>query len=150
MDGGDVLFTGREFFVGLSTRTTKEGMDALQETFPAYPVHGIEISDGALHLKSMMSLVGEDIIAIGNSESAQHALRQMQNKMQFKYKILKVSHDAAANALFINGHVIRRCAWEFPGIEEEFGSLPYEKLELPNTELCKVDGALTCCSLLIQ
>ena len=23
MDGGDVLFTGKEFFVGLSTRTTK-------------------------------------------------------------------------------------------------------------------------------
>ena len=23
MDGGDVLFTGREFFVGLSTRTNK-------------------------------------------------------------------------------------------------------------------------------
>ena len=25
MDGGDVLFTGREFFVGLSTRTNQVG-----------------------------------------------------------------------------------------------------------------------------
>ena len=34
MDGGDVLFTGYEFFVGLSKRTNNEGAIVLKEAFP--------------------------------------------------------------------------------------------------------------------
>ena len=42
MDGGDVLFTGREFFVGLSSRTNKEGIEFLAKTFSKYPVTPVE------------------------------------------------------------------------------------------------------------
>ncbi|CAF1671323.1 unnamed protein product, partial [Didymodactylos carnosus] len=37
IDGGDVLFTGREFFVGLSKRTNLAGAKAVASTFPEYP-----------------------------------------------------------------------------------------------------------------
>ncbi|CAH6777160.1 Ddah1 [Phodopus roborovskii] len=33
LDGGDVLFTGREFFVGLSKRTNQRGAEILADTF---------------------------------------------------------------------------------------------------------------------
>ena len=42
MDGGDVLFTGQEFFVGLSSRTNREGIEFLAKTFPKYPVTPVE------------------------------------------------------------------------------------------------------------
>ena len=42
MDGGDVLFTGREFFVGISSRTNKEGVEFLAKTFPQYQVTPVE------------------------------------------------------------------------------------------------------------
>ena len=41
-DGGDVLFTGSEFFVGHSKRTTPEGANFLRESF-GLPVHVIDV-----------------------------------------------------------------------------------------------------------
>ncbi len=42
MDGGDVLFTGRELFVGLSSRTNKKSVEFLAKTFPKYQVTPVE------------------------------------------------------------------------------------------------------------
>ena len=39
MDGGDVLFTGREFFVGLSTRTNQVGTGMGLYSLLARPSH---------------------------------------------------------------------------------------------------------------
>jgi hypothetical protein len=41
LDGGDVLWTGREIFVGLSTRTNRAGVAALAAAFPGVPVTSI-------------------------------------------------------------------------------------------------------------
>lgn len=38
IDGGDVLFTGREFFVGLSKTTNMAGAKAVASAFSEYPV----------------------------------------------------------------------------------------------------------------
>jgi len=149
MDGGDVLFTGKEFFVGLSKRTDKESAISLKEAFPMYPVHTVPIKEQTLHLKSMMSMVSDDIIAIGPSSSSELAVKVMKEKATFPYKFLKVSADAAANCLWINGTLVHRPSTEFPSIASDYESLNCPKIELSNTELSKVDGALTCCSLLL-
>ena len=149
MDGGDVLFTGNEFFVGLSKRTNNEGAIVLKEAFPMYPVHTVPIKEQSLHLKSMMSMVSDDIIAIGPSSSSELAEKVMKEKATFPYKFLKVSTDAAANCLWINGTLVHRSSNEFPSIASDYESLHCPKIELSNTELSKVDGALTCCSLLL-
>ena len=60
-DGGDVLFTGREIFVGLSRRTNEAGVLSLQKAFPQYPVNAVRIH-GPLHLKSVASCVGDALI----------------------------------------------------------------------------------------
>jgi len=54
LDGGDVLFTGAEVFVGISNRTNSSGAAALQLAFPEIPVRAIDIQqfgDSCLHLK---------------------------------------------------------------------------------------------------
>ena len=43
LDGGDVLFTGREIFVGLSSRTNKEGVGSLAKAFSKYPVTAVDM-----------------------------------------------------------------------------------------------------------
>ena len=150
LDGGDVLFTGKEFFVGLSKRTNNEGVRALKDAFPGYPVHAISVKDATLHLKSMMSMASDNVIAIGSSPSSKQAEKEMKEKAIYPYTFLKVSQDAAANCLWINGTLIHRSSVEFPEINKDFASLDCPKIELTNKELCKVDGALTCSSLLIR
>ena len=61
IDGGDVLWTGWEILVGLSSRTNQKGLDAVKEAFPGFPVTGIEVS-GPLHLKTLISLCGKDTL----------------------------------------------------------------------------------------
>ena len=65
---------------------------------------------------------------------------------------MEVPDDAAANCLVINGVLLHRGAEEFPAsiavIRDKFPDV--KRLELTNRELSKVDGALTCCSVLFK
>uniref|UniRef100_A0A8C3DWE3 Dimethylarginine dimethylaminohydrolase 1 n=1 Tax=Corvus moneduloides TaxID=1196302 RepID=A0A8C3DWE3_CORMO len=118
LDGGDVLFTGREFFVGLSRRTNQRGAEILADTFKDYAVSTVPVHD-SLHLKSFCSMAGPNLIAIGSSEAAQKALKTMQQMSDHRYDKLTVPDDAAANCVYLNipskGHVLlHRAPEEYP------------------------------------
>ncbi|OXB63288.1 hypothetical protein ASZ78_013738, partial [Callipepla squamata] len=118
LDGGDVLFTGREFFVGLSKRTNQRGAEILADTFKDYAVSTVPVHD-SLHLKSFCSMAGPNLIAIGSSEAAQKALKTMQQMSDHRYDKLTVPDDAAANCIYLNipskGHVLlHRAPEEYP------------------------------------
>ncbi|CAF4446852.1 unnamed protein product, partial [Adineta steineri] len=66
IDGGDVLFTGREFFVGLSKTTNMAGAKAVASAFPEYPVTLLRVKKGT-HLKNFVTMIGMDTMAIGGS-----------------------------------------------------------------------------------
>ena len=148
LDGGDVLFTGKEFLVGLSERTNQQGLDALAKAFLDFPVTGITVGN-QLHLKSMMTMAGPHIIAVGGSNDAKIAWNEIEEKAKFKYEKLMIPEDQAANCLFINGTLFHLTAPEIPSSYDTLKQLPGPKIELENSELHKVDGCLTCLSILI-
>lgn len=43
LEGGDVLFTGKEFFVGISEFTNEAGATAVARAFPEFPVCPIKV-----------------------------------------------------------------------------------------------------------
>ncbi|XP_042273283.1 N(G),N(G)-dimethylarginine dimethylaminohydrolase 1 isoform X3 [Thunnus maccoyii] len=155
LDGGDVLFTGREFFVGLSKRTNQRGAEILADAFKDYAVSTVPVLEG-LHLKSFCSMGGPGLIVIGSSEPAQKALKIMQQMSDHRYDKLTVPDDHAANCIYMNlpnkGHVLLHCtAEEFPESTKMFEKLKDHMLiPVSNMEKIKVDGALTCCSVLIN
>ncbi|XP_029987847.1 N(G),N(G)-dimethylarginine dimethylaminohydrolase 1 isoform X1 [Sphaeramia orbicularis] len=155
LDGGDVLFTGREFFVGLSKRTNQRGAEILADAFKDYAVSTVPVLEG-LHLKSFCSMGGPGLIVIGSSEPAQKALKIMQQMSDHRYDKLTVPDDIAANCIYMNlpnkGHVLLHCtAEEFPESVKVFEKLKDHMLiPVSNQEKVKVDGALTCCSVLIN
>ncbi|XP_067226989.1 N(G),N(G)-dimethylarginine dimethylaminohydrolase 1 isoform X1 [Chanodichthys erythropterus] len=155
LDGGDVLFTGREFFVGLSKRTNQRGAEILADTFKDYAVSTVPVQ-GCLHLKSFCSMAGPDLIAIGSSEAAQKALKIMQQMSDHKYDKLTIPDDLAANCVYMKlpgkGDVLLHCTpEEFPESAKVFEKLKDHMLiPVSNQEKVKVDGALTCCSVLFS
>ncbi|KAM4722541.1 N(G),N(G)-dimethylarginine dimethylaminohydrolase 1 isoform 2-T2 [Rhinophrynus dorsalis] len=155
LDGGDVLFTGREFFVGLSKRTNQRGAEILADTFKDYAVSTVPVCE-TLHLKSFCSMAGPNLIVIGSSEAAQKALKTMQQMSDHRYDKLTVPDDAAANCVYLNipnkGHVLlHRAPEEFPESAKVFEKLKEHMLiPIANSELQKVDGSLTCCSIIIN
>ncbi|XP_077189249.1 N(G),N(G)-dimethylarginine dimethylaminohydrolase 1 isoform X3 [Paroedura picta] len=155
LDGGDVLFTGREFFVGLSNRTNRRGAEILADTFKDYAVSTVPVH-GALHLKSFCSMAGPNLIAIGSSEAAQKALKTMQQMSDHRYDKLTVPDDSAANCVYLyipgKGHILlHRAPEEYPESAKVFEKLKDHMLiPIACTELEKIDGSLTCTSVLIN
>ena len=146
LDGGDVMFTGREIFVGLSARTNAAGFDCLAAAFPAYPAHAVNIDNETLHLKSMMSMVDDDVILCGKSEDAAKAIQIVFAKARHVYSVMRTPEDSGANVLLLNGTVL--CREDLPDSLKVLDKLNLNRVELNASELSKVDGCLTCCSVL--
>lgn len=158
LDGGDVLFTGKEIFVGLSNRTDIDGINFLRETFSNLIVHEIDIRSfsSSLHLKSACSACGDGRILVGG-EVGKFIEKEIIKKSKNKYEFFYSPDMAAANCMFVNDVLIRRHADEFPSSQEFFAAVDRRVIEQGGTvvvikadELAKVDGALTCCSLLVD
>ncbi|CAL1592713.1 unnamed protein product [Knipowitschia caucasica] len=155
LDGGDVLFTGQEFFVGLSKRTNQKGAEILADAFKDYAVSTVAVEEG-LHLKSFCSMGGPGLILIGSSDHAQKALKIMQQMSDHRYDKLTVPDDLAANCIYMNlpdkGHVLLHSTADmFPESVKVLEKLKdYTLIPVSNLEKMKVDGALTCCSVLIN
>ncbi|CAF3319498.1 unnamed protein product [Rotaria socialis] len=147
IDGGDVLFTGREFFVGLTKATNMAGAKAVASAFPEYPVTLLRIKKGA-HLKNYVSMVAMDTMAIGKSDIAKDLLRQMEENSEYKsYKIITLRDDPAANCLWINGTVLHlpmdhRYGESIRILTSRLGST-ISHGELTNSEFAKVDCVLS-------
>ncbi|TRY95197.1 hypothetical protein DNTS_034195 [Danionella cerebrum] len=141
LDGGDVLFT-----VVLPPPSLHSG---------DYTVSTVPVEE-RLHLKSFCSMAGPGLIIIGSSEAAQKALKTMQQMSDHRYDKLTVPDDPAANCVYMNlpdrGDVLIHCtSQEFPESVKVFERLKGHMLiPVSNQEKLKVDGGLTCLSVLIS
>lgn len=151
LDGGDVLFTGKEFFVGLSSRTNQAGACALASAFPEFPCTPIKV-EKSLHLKSAVTMAGPDVMCVGSSPDAKDILKRIEREATFRYQTLTVPDDVAANVVFANGYLMHRTGDEYPASAKVFEEkLSHWTLKpTASTEMEKAQGSLTCCSILIR
>ncbi|KAL7750336.1 hypothetical protein RI367_004108 [Sorochytrium milnesiophthora] len=167
LDGGDVLFTGRDLFVGLSNRSTRAGAeflrDALQRHWANLSVHILELSDfQSLHLKCVVSALSPTELVVADTEEGRYVHRLITSAAPasgFSAPVW-VPDVAASNVLAfpdgnggLKGVVMQR---GFPDSEsriEQYVKAKYGKqlpvVSLDMSEIIKADGALTCCSLLL-
>merc|ERR1712055_486923 len=108
LDGGDVIFTGKEILVGLSKRTNQEGVDAVAEAFPGFPVTGIPVS-GPLHLKTLLTMCGPNTFCASSQSGHSTAmLKRIGSLAKFQYKSLIVPDDMASNVIYMNGSLMHK------------------------------------------
>ncbi|XP_029440755.1 LOW QUALITY PROTEIN: N(G),N(G)-dimethylarginine dimethylaminohydrolase 2 [Rhinatrema bivittatum] len=155
LDGSDVFFTGREFFVGISKWTNHRGAEMVADSFRDFAVSIVPVSGNA-HLKSFCSMAGPDTIVIGSSEAARRAMKTMEQLTDHHYETLTVPDDAAANCIYVkvgpkSSFLIHRSAEEFPESAQTFQKLTdYTLIPAACTEVAKLGGALSSCCLLIN
>ncbi len=143
MDGGDVLVAGRRVFVGLSSRTNLEGARQLRAILAplGYTVEEIEVR-GCLHLKSAVTLVGENLLLMNP------AWLPRQPFSSFDCIAVDPEEPRAANAVLAGERVIFPRA--FPRTRERLEERGSQVLTVEASELAKAEGALTCCSLIFE
>mmetsp|Transcript_48205 Transcript_48205/g.49057 ORF Transcript_48205/g.49057 Transcript_48205/m.49057 type:complete len:345 (+) Transcript_48205:162-1196(+) len=163
-DGGDVMFTGRHLFVGISgERTSFEAIKILEKGLDV-EVIPIPFQQGTntLHLKSIITHVDEHTLLVpDNNDLGHHILQTMMKESNSKYDIVRLPSHAtlSCNVVSVQGkgrggllaqlsheddHRTRNILTEIS--QERDLNLEFVSLK----EAAKCDGALTCCSVLLD
>lgn len=140
LDGGDVLTVRRRVFVGLSSRTDKEGALALQRALTPYGyiVETVTVA-GSLHLKTAMTAIG-DVTIIHNPE-------WVTPPTGFRAIACDPAEPFASNVLWVNGKVLAQA--NAPRTVEILRRYGVDVVPVDVSELAKAEAGLTCMSVLI-
>lgn len=150
LDGGDVLFTGREFFVGISYWTNEGGARAVAAAFPEYPCTPIKVPEQR-HLKSYITMAGPDLLCIGVGKESQEVLKRMEREATFSYQTLTLPEDQAANVLYLNGTLVHRTPEEIPlSCKLLDDKITYPRRAIKCTQLSRLSSGLSSSCLLVK
>lgn len=149
LDGGDVLFTGQEFFVGLSEWTNEGGARAVASAFPEYPCTPIKIPSPR-KLKSYVTMGGPCLLCVGAGKECQEVLKRMEREATYSYQTITLPEDEAANVLYLNGTLVHRSEGEIPKSYQVFCDKIDSRRSLEITELAKTSCGLTSSCLLVR
>ena len=130
-----------EILVGLSDRTTQEGVDELAEILApfGYNVRVVQTPPGVLHFKTDCSLLDANTIL---STPALDAARCFEG-----YVVIHTAEgeSACANSIRYNDLVLMPAG--FPKTRVRVEAAGFIVREIGNSEAAKVDGGLSCMSL---
>jgi dimethylargininase len=146
LDGGDVLMVGKSIFVGRTLRTNDAGIQQLQKIAGThgYRVIPVEVR-GCLHLKSAVTAVGENLLLINPAWVAPEDFAE--------FDLVKIAEGEAyaANGLLVGGgQGTLLYPSQFLRTRERLERRVVKILALDNSELAKAEGAMTCCSILLE
>jgi len=143
VDGGDVLALGKNILVGLSTRSNPSAIDQMNSLLGkyGYHTHGVELHD-CLHLKTAVTRVDDKTLLINRKWV------DVENFEGFDLIDIDPSEPFAANCLPVGDSMIFPIA--FPRTAAKLEARGYKIKPVALDELAKAEGAVTCCSLIIE
>ena len=143
IDGGDVLVLGKNIYVGLSTRSNSHAVEQLNQLLNqyGYQVFGIELTD-CLHLKTAVTKADEETLLI-NPDWVDSS-----HFNDFDLIEVHASEPFGANCLPVRGSIIYPYA--FPKTQTKLEQKGFKIKNINLDELAKAEGAVTCCSLIID
>ncbi len=143
LEGGDVMRIDRQLFIGLSSRTNREGIEQLQSLIAPYGYHVIPVPvTGCLHLKTGGTWLGSDTWIVNRRWIDTTPLRG--------YRLLDVAPDEpwAANTLNLRNTLFLPAS--SPQTRMMLDRLGYNTAIMEISELQKAEAGLTCMSLIFE
>ena len=128
LNSSDVLFTGREFFVGIGEETNMEGAGAVAATWPEFPCSPVSLPEPSCRLTDRLAVAGPDILAVGSSPASRALLRRVEQAAQHRwvthptpphltlsrYHTLTLPEERAVNCLYVSGSLLHTHSTEIP------------------------------------
>ena len=143
LDGGDVLRLGKQIFVGASARSNPDAIVQLQRLLApfGYRVEAVSLR-GCLHLKSAVTQVADDLLLV-NPEWVDFGRFE-----DWHHLAVDPAESGAANALRIGERIVVSDSW--PRTATRLKEAGIDVRTLAMSEMEKAEGAVTCCSLIIE
>ena len=143
LDGGDVLTVGSNVYVGLSSRSNQDAVDQLQVILQpfGYQVHGLAMGQ-CLHLKTAVTALDDETVLL-NPEWVDPVLFSA-------YNVVETHSDEpfGANVVRVGKQLLYGDG--YPKTQAKIEALGYSVTNVDMSELAKAEGAVTCCSLLMN
>ncbi|VDP14305.1 unnamed protein product [Onchocerca flexuosa] len=141
LEGSDVLYTGKEVFVGIRKNgTNMEGALVVARTFSDLAVIPITLP-GNQPLRHYVSLISTDVLTVGSSKEAKQVIQRMERQATFRYKTLTVKNDDAVNCLNVNDYVIYR--QDTPDAKFQILHEPIQMVGITADELAKIGSPIS-------
>ena len=143
VDGGDVLVVGKTIYVGISTRSNFEAVEQMQNSLKefGYQVKEVEVR-GCLHLKTAVTLVSKNTVLINPNWVDKNIFGEM------NFIEIDEAEPFAANGLLIGEKLIYPTS--FPKTAQILSKYGIDLVLVEADELAKAEGAVTCCSLILN
>jgi dimethylargininase len=143
IDGGDVLVAGKRVFIGRSTRTNADAVAQMRRLLSplGYVVCEVAIDD-CLHLKSAVTTIDKETLLLNPAWIAPVAFHD------FEIVTVDDREPHAANALRLRDRIVMASA--YPRTAERVAARGLQVVTVDASELAKAEGAVTCCSLIIE
>ncbi len=140
IDGGDVLIVKKHCIVGLSERTNQQGAEQLCTILENYGYkRDIVNVPEALHFKSSVNFIDSRTLLVTQTCYWLDCLAL------YKKLVVPEGEEYAANVVWINGKVLMPAG--YPGTQRLLEENGFQTIEMPVSEISKMDGGLTCLSL---
>jgi dimethylargininase len=143
LDGGDGLLIDRTLYVGLTGRTNRAAVDQLTSILSphGYAVEPVLVF-GCLHLKSAATSIARETLLINR--------RWVEPAVFGPLRTIEVddSEPYGANALRISECVVYPSSFPKTRQRLEEAGIPVRTVDI--SELSKAEGAVTCCSLIVD
>ena len=143
VDGGDVLVSGSDVWIGLSSRSNRTAIDQFRGVLigHGYRVHTATVN-GCLHLKSAVTAASDDLLIV-NPDWV-----DVTQFVDHRCIAVDPSEPGAANVVRVGDTVLAASA--FPRTAERLTHSGLDVHLVDASELAKAEGALTCCSLIFE
>lgn len=144
VDGGDVMRLGSHFYIGLTERTNEAGAEQLTQILRGLGMSASTVNvSGMLHLKTGITPVGSNAVICVSNFLNHEAFAMIPKKI-----VAPAEEPHGANCLSIADHVIVPA--NSPLVQNELSQLGKEIIPVEMSEFRKLDGGLTCLSLIFE
>lgn len=143
LEGGDVMRIGRTFYVGVSTRTNRDGISQLRKILEPYDyqVVAVEVT-GCLHLKTACTYLNRGTILANPSWANLAPLRDFEIVETFP------TEQWGANSLSVGDSVLLPAS--APRTADILRGRGFDVVTVDISELEKAEAGLTCMSIIFS
>ncbi|TWT24868.1 dimethylarginine dimethylaminohydrolase family protein [Planomicrobium sp. CPCC 101110] len=146
MEGGDVLLDHNKIFVGISSRTSEQAIQELQQKLPNHHVLPIPFNEKYLHLDCVFNILSPTEALIFPEALSSKTINQLSEH----YDLIRVNREEqfslGVNVLSIGDKRVFSQPQNV-GVNRQLASRGYQVIEVDFSEIIKSGGAFRCCTM---
>nr|WP_313236677.1 arginine deiminase family protein [Sporosarcina ureae] len=149
MEGGDIIVDRDTLYIGISSRTSEEAVNKLEEKLPDHQLKRIPFDGRYLHLDCVFNILSPEKALVFPAAFDQETLHQLADS----YQLIEVAEDEqfslGTNVLSIGNNKV----FSLPQNEQVNANLRangFEVIEVDFSEIIKSGGSFRCCSMPVE